>query len=316
MTRSLEDWFRKTHRQLPWRETYDPYHVWVSEVMLQQTQVDTALPYYERFLARFPTVETLARSSESEVLGLWSGLGYYSRARNFRAAAEQVMVEHGGELPNSHAALLKLPGIGRYMAGAIMSIAFNEPYPIVDGNVRRVLSRVNGWEQAKDAIIWEAADTAVHSGEPRIVNQAMMELGATLCTPKAPQCSACPWMRTCYAFRTGRQGELPAPRKRPKTIRVDLHAVIDRNQRGVLMRETDGLWEFPLFPKPPAESFEQIGTTRHSITHHRVHVQVYQGKLGRGSGYRRVKFDRLPVTSLTRKIYGIFQREDTKNTKS
>ena len=281
--------------------------------MLQQTQVDTALPYYERFIARFPTIETLARSKESEVLGLWSGLGYYNRARNFRSAAEQVMDEHGGNLPNSHSALLKLPGIGRYMAGAIMSIAFNEPYPIVDGNVRRVLSRLNGWRQAKEALIWKAADAVAHSGEPRIVNQAMMELGAVLCTPKAPQCPTCPWNTTCKAFRTGRPAELPVPRKRPKTIRVDLHAVIDRNQRGILMHETKGLWEFPTFPEPPARPFEQIGNTRHSITHHRVHVQVYRGKLGRRSGYRRVQFDTLPVTSLTRKIYRIFQHEDTKN---
>jgi A/G-specific adenine glycosylase len=312
---SLEDWFRKTHRPLPWRETYDPYHVWVSEVMLQQTQVDTVLPYYERFLARFPTVETLARSSETEVLGLWSGLGYYSRARNFRVAAQQVIDEHGGTLPRSHTALLALPGIGRYMAGAIMSIAFNEPYPIVDGNVRRVLSRVNGWKQVKEERIWEAADAVAHSGEPRIVNQAMMELGAVLCTPKAPQCPVCPWGKTCKAFRTGQQAEFPAPKKRPKTIRVDLHAVIDRNQRGILMREADGLWEFPSFPEPPAGSLEQIGSTRHSITHHRVHVQVYQGKLGRHPEYRRVRFDTVPITSLTRKIYEIFQHEATKNTK-
>ena len=304
------------HRQLPWRKSYDPYHVWVSEVMLQQTQVDTALPYYERFLARFPTIEILARSSEAEVLGLWSGLGYYSRARNFRAAAAQVMDEHGGELPDSHAALLQLPGIGRYMAGALMSIAFNEPYPIVDGNVRRVLSRVNGWEEVKDKTLWEAADAVAHSGEPRGVNQAMMELGATVCTPRAPRCSACPWNKICKAYRTGAQEDIPRPRKRPETIRVDLHAVIDSNQRGILMRETDGLWEFPSFPEAPAGSFELIGTTRHAITHHRVHVQVYRGKLGRRPGCKRVQFDALPVTSLTRKIYEIFQHEGTKNTKS
>ncbi len=308
MTRALEDWFRKTHRPLPWRETYDPYHVWVSEVMLQQTQVDTALPYYERFLQAFPTIETLAEASEAEVLQLWSGLGYYSRARNFRAAAEQVMAEHGGALPASHAALLALPGIGRYMAGAIMSIAFNAPYPIVDGNVRRVLSRINGWENAKDASVWEAAEAVAHSGEPRIVNQALMELGATVCTPKAPQCSACPWAKICNAFRTGRQETLPAPRKRPRTVRVDLHAVIDRNRRGILMRETAGLWEFPSFPEPPTGSFERIGTTRHTITHHRIHVQVYRGKLGQASGYRRVGFNNLAVTSLTRKIYNVFEK--------
>ena len=277
--------------------------------MLQQTQVDTVLPYYKRFLKRFPTLERLARSREDDVLGLWSGLGYYNRARNFRTAAITVMDEHEGQVPDSYPALLELPGIGRYMAGAIMSIAFNKPYPIVDGNVRRVLSRVNQWKDATNATLWAGADAMVRLGEPRVVNQALMELGATVCTPKAPNCKACPWKRRCEAFGTGQQESIPLPRKRAKTVRVDLTAVIDSNQRGVLMLENDGMWEFPTFPSLPAGSFEELGSCRHAITHHRVYVQVYHGKLGRRRNYRRVRFDGLPVTSLTRKIYHVFEKK-------
>ena len=275
--------------------------------MLQQTQVDTVLPYYRRFLERFPTLATLARAKEAEVLGLWSGLGYYSRARNFKAAVTRVMEEHEGRIPDSHKALLALPGIGRYMAGAIMSIAFNEPYAIVDGNVRRVLSRVNQWKDASNSTLWAAADAMVRLGEPRVVNQALMELGATLCTPRTPNCKVCPWKKRCEAFRTGQQESIPLPRKRAKTVRVDLTAVIDSNQRGVLMLEDDGMWEFPTFPSLPAGSFEEIGSCRHAITHHRVYVQVYLGKLGPRHNYRRVRFDDLPVTSLTRKIYNVYK---------
>ena len=307
MTSALEGWFRKVQRPLPWRQTYDPYHVWASEVMLQQTQVETVLPYYERFLKRFGTLRKLAKASEEDVLLLWSGLGYYSRARNFRAAARKVLKEHAGRIPASYDDLLELPGIGRYMAGAIMSIAFNEPYPIVDGNIRRILSRVNGWLEPKESMLWDAATQIVRSGEPRIVNQAMMELGATICRSKAPRCEKCPWMSGCYAFQTGWLEEIPAPRKRPKTVRVDLYAVIDRNQRGFLMCEAQGLWEFPTFPEPPAASFQKIGACRQSVTHHRVEVQIYEGKLGRGARYRRKKFDDLPVSSLTRKIYRVWK---------
>jgi A/G-specific adenine glycosylase len=307
-TRPLEAWFEAAHRPLPWRKTYHPYHVWVSEIMLQQTQVDTVIPYYERFLSRFSTIEELARATEDQVLQLWSGLGYYSRARNLKAAANRLVVEHGGCVPPSYEALLGLPGIGRYTAGAIMSIAFNQPYPIVDGNVRRVLSRFYGWEQTTDALVWGAARELVQSGQPRVVNQGIMELGATLCTPNAPQCLLCPWHTTCAAFETGRQEEIPAARKRPKTVRIDLHAVIDSSPRGVLMQEKKGLWEFPSFSSLPEKTLTAIGTCRHSITHHRVEVRVYAGKLPNRPGYRRVRFDGLAVTSLTRKIYEVYRK--------
>ena len=154
----LVQWFNESHRSLPWRETYDPYQVWVSEVMLQQTQVETVLPYFERFIQKFPSLRALARADEADVLHLWAGLGYYSRARNLLKAAREVVEAHNGELPSDYDSLIDLPGIGRYMAGAILSIAFNKPYPIVDGNVRRVLSRIHGWKEDNPPAMWEAAE--------------------------------------------------------------------------------------------------------------------------------------------------------------
>lgn len=308
-TEELSNWFATAQRDLPWRQAYAPYHVWLSEVMLQQTQVETALPYYARFLEKFPDIESLAAAPEGDVLALWSGLGYYSRARNLRRAAAQVVADHEGTLPGDYDLLIQLPGIGRYMAGAIMSIAFNEAYPIVDGNVRRILSRFNGWEDPKESALWEAATRIVMDGEPRVVNQAMMELGATVCTPRAPTCEECPWKPDCQAFSMGKQAEIPLPRKRQKTVRVDLYAVVDQNKNGFLMVEEKGLWEFPLLTEPPGEDFAKLGHCKHAVTHHRLEVTVYQGKMPRRKGYKRVRWEDVPVTSLTRKIYELRGRE-------
>jgi len=153
----LVSWFEENQRPLPWRASYDPYHVWVSEVMLQQTQVETALPYFERFIREFPSVQHLARAREERVLTLWAGLGYYRRAKNLMAAARLVVERHGGRIPSDYETLIELPGVGQYMAGAILSIAFNKPYPIVDGNVRRVLSRIYGWAEANPKALWDGA---------------------------------------------------------------------------------------------------------------------------------------------------------------
>jgi adenine-specific DNA glycosylase len=188
-----------------------------------------------------------------------------------------------------------------------MSIAFNKPFPIVDGNVRRVLSRLRGWTDAEDSAIWTAAEEVVRSGVPRVVNQAMMELGATCCTFRRPNCERCPWKGECVAYRTGRQAEIPAPRKRQKTLRVDLAAIVDRNRSGFLMREEQGMWAFPLMPEPPDSALRKVGHCRHSVTHHRLEVDVYSGSLANPGGYRRVRIDELPVTALTRKICRIFE---------
>jgi A/G-specific adenine glycosylase len=298
----LVSWFEENQRPLPWRATYNPYHVWVSEVMLQQTQVETALPYYDRFIREFPTVESLAGADEQRVLTLWAGLGYYRRAKNFMAAAKNLVKEHGGKIPSDYDALIALPGIGQYMAGAILSIAFNKPYPVVDGNVRRVLSRVYGWTEENPKKLWHAAGRLVQDAEPRVVNQAIMELGAKVCSFKSPRCLICPLQTSCAAFRTGMQDRIPAVKKRPATVHVHLFAIVCQRDDHYLMKNADGMWEFPMLNELPAGSFKQIGECKHTITHHRVDVSVYRGELS-NDGLEWKDVDTIPISSLTRKIW-------------
>ncbi len=304
MTGALVAWFEENQRDLPWRRTYDPYHVWISEVMLQQTQVETVLPYYARFLKEFPTLEALAIADEPKVLGLWAGLGYYSRARNLMAAAREIAARHGGRVPSDYDALIALPGVGRYMAGAILSIAFNKPYPIVDGNVRRVLSRIFGWTDENPKALWEAATRLAQSAEPRLVNQALMELGATVCSFKSPRCMVCPLQGECVAFKTGMQDRIPPAKKRPAAVHVRLCAIVQGTNGRYLMKCADGLWEFPMFAELPAGAFNEVGSCRHTITHHRISVTVYAGSLAQQNGYAWKEFENVPVSSLTRKIRG------------
>src|SRR5205823_2830126 len=226
--------------------------------MLQQTQVETALPYYERFIREFPDVAALATAPEERVLTLWAGLGYYRRAKNMMAAARVVVERHDGKIPSDYDALLDLPGIGQYMAGAILSIAFNKPYPIVDGNVRRVLSRVYGWVEENPKALWDAAARIVREAEPRLVNQAIMELGATVCSFKSPRCLICPVQSACVAFRTGMQDKIPPVKKRPATVHVHLFAVVHRKRNRYLMKSADGMWEFPMLAELPVGSFEKV----------------------------------------------------------
>jgi A/G-specific adenine glycosylase len=300
----LVSWFQENQRPLPWRESYDPYHVWVSEVMLQQTQVETALPYYERFISEFPTVEKLADAGEERVLKLWAGLGYYRRARNMMAAARLVVEKHRGQIPSNYDELMELPGIGQYMAGAILSIAFNKPYPIVDGNVRRVLSRVHGWTEENTKGLWSAArQLAASSPQPRIVNQALMELGATVCSFRSPRCLLCPIRSSCVASLTGLQHAIPPARKRPAAVRVHLFAVVYTKDDRCLMKPADGLWEFPTFSELPPGKFRRAGQCRHTITHHRLDVSVYEGILDNLDGLEWKDPRGVPVSSLSRKIF-------------
>jgi A/G-specific adenine glycosylase len=299
---SLVKWFEENQRPLPWRRTYDPYHVWVSEVMLQQTQVETALPYYERFITEFPTVAALAAADDQRVLSLWAGLGYYSRARNLLAAARVIAAEHNGVVPSNYDALRALPGIGQYMAGAILSIAFNQPYPIVDGNVRRVVSRINGWVEENTKELWRAAGDVVQCGEPRFVNQGLMELGAKVCSFRAPRCLLCPIQSLCVAFKTGMQTEIPRIRKRPNTIRMHVFAVLQQRRGRYLMKSANGLWEFPIFNELPAGEFTPLGKCRHTITHHRIEISVYSGVLPDSSDFQWQKPESVPLSSMTRKI--------------
>ena len=301
MLDSLVAWFQENQRPLPWRVSYDPYQVWVSEVMLQQTQVETALPYYERFIRELPNIESLAQADEQRVLTLWAGLGYYRRAKNLMAAAREIVAKHGGTTPSDYDVLIELPGIGEYMAGAITSIAFNKPHPAVDGNVRRVLSRLNGWTEDDPKILWEAAARLVRSAEPRLVNQALMELGAKVCSFKSPRCLICPVQSSCVAFRVGMQENIPPVKKRPATVHVHLFAVVHKRGAQYLMKPADGMWEFPTFAELPSGSFEKVGQCRHTITHHRLDVSVYKGALNE-HGYVWKDGQKIPMSSLTRKI--------------
>src|SRR6188474_3043738 len=268
MVEGLTVWFEENQRSLPWRSSYDPYHVWISEVMLQQTQVETVVPYFERWMAALPSVSALAEADEQTVLNLWAGLGYYSRARNLMAAAKLIESDHNGSLPADYEALRSLPGIGQYTAGAILSIAFNKAYPVVDGNVRRVLSRVYGWEEDSPKRLWDAAAMLVQRAKPRLINQAIMELGATVCSFKAPRCLVCPIQVECVAYKTGKQLEIPPVKKRPETVRIQLFAVLQAHNGRHLMKLSRGLWEFPMFSELPAGTLTRAGSCRHTITHH------------------------------------------------
>lgn len=301
---ALVQWFKENHRSLPWREAYDPYHVWVSEAMLQQTQVETALPYYAKFLAQFPTLKDLAEADEDEVLKRWAGLGYYRRARNLLAAARLVMERHHGAIPSEYEPLIALPGIGEYMAGAILSIAFNKPFPVVDGNVRRVLSRVHGWTEENPKGLLKEAGKLAQLAEPRMVNQALMELGATVCSFRSPRCLICPIHSFCIAFKTGMQARIPPVKKRHQTIRLQLFAVVQKKGNLYRMKLSEGMWEFPTFNELPDGAFTLSGSCRHTITHHLLTVHVYEGKLGRQVGLEWKDVNAVAVSSLTRKILG------------
>jgi A/G-specific adenine glycosylase len=219
------------------------------------------------------------------------------------AAARIVSEDYKGVIPDDYDKLLALPGVGRYMAGAILSIAFNKPYPIVDGNVRRVLCRINGWSDDEAKMLWEAATRLVQQGEPRSVNQAMMELGATVCSFRSPRCLICPVQTACAAYKTGLQETIPAVKKRPKTVHVHMIAVVQQDNGRCLMRQRDGLWEFPMFNEIPSGSLVKTGTCRHTITHHRLDVSVYTGMLEMSEGFEWRDVRTVPISSLTRKIF-------------
>ena len=252
LRRLLLEHYDAHRRDLPWRQNREPYRVWVSEIMLQQTRVETAIPYYDRWIERFPTVEALADVDEESVLKAWEGLGYYSRARNLHRSARLVRERFGGVIPQDSQSLKTLPGIGEYSAGAIASIAYGEVVPAVDGNVRRVLSRLFDLEDPTDASLRKRAGELVDPDRPGDWNQALMELGATVCTPRSPRCSACPLAGECRALAEGTQELRPAPRRRPRVRTVSYAVVVALNPAGeVLMvrRPRDGLlgglWEFP-----------------------------------------------------------------------
>jgi A/G-specific adenine glycosylase len=231
LRQQLLAWFRQFQRDLPWRRTKDAYRIWVSEIMLQQTRVAAVIPYYERFLERFPDVRALAEAPQEEVLRMWSGLGYYSRARNLQRAAQRIVAKHGGEFPRKPEDVLALPGVGAYTGAAVLSIAFGEKLAVLDGNVRRVLARLDAIRgDLREAKQWrglqQTADALLDRDEPGNWNQAMMELGATVCTPSSPQCLLCPAAEFCEARKLGLAEQLPEKRKKRETVEVSLAAAV------------------------------------------------------------------------------------------
>ncbi len=304
--RRLASWYQANRRALPWRKTRDPYRIWVSEIMLQQTRVAAVLEYYRLFLQRFPTVHHLVAASEAEVLAVWSGLGYYRRARMLHKAARVVVAEHDGRLPRTSSLLRKLPGIGRYTGNAIASIAFGEPVAAVDGNVERVLSRMGQSMLAGDAL-WNAAQGLLDPTAPGDFNQAMMELGATVCTPKKPSCRACPVMKYC-ASKSGIALSLTPPEKRVQRSaslllrrRAGKILLSRRANYGTLM---PGMWELPQLATAGAAS--PILKVRHSITITNWRVDVFPSGEAMPNQHLRwiaaSQAETLPLTGLTRKI--------------
>ena len=298
--KSVLAWYADHQRALPWRGVRDPYRVWVSEVMLQQTQVETVKPYYRRWLKRFPTLRALAAASQPEVLALWEGLGYYARARNFHRAAQKIVADHGGRIPRTVEGLLELPGVGRYTAAAIASIAFGADAAVLDGNVKRVLARAfNYMGEVKsprgEKDLWRLAESLVPAGRAGDYNQALMDLGATICAPRAPQCRLCPLHDLCLARQLGVQMERPVVRKRAPLPHHTLAAGVIRKPGRVLIvqRPPDqllgGLWAFPFGQPTKAESLARclrnaarrelglqikVGSPLTTLTHTYSHFQV------------------------------------------
>jgi A/G-specific adenine glycosylase len=336
--RALLAWFRKHARSLPWRARRDAYAIWVSEVMLQQTQVQTVVPYFQRFLRVFPTLESLARAPYEEVARLWSGLGYYRRAKMLHEAAQQAVKRFEGRFPLTYDDARTLPGVGHYTASAVLSIAYGTPLAVLDGNVARVMARMNGLRgnlhQGKfRRDVERQLARLLPESNAREFNQAMMELGQTVCTPQSPRCGECPVQTHCAARRHGKAEDYPSPRpRRAAEIQYMAAAVIRRNGRVALVRGLeDGLledlWNFPAaFGHSPKEAGERLrtklrllakdailsgskfGSLKHSITYRSIHVDLYAGEIKRRGKSVKLRWVALPelrqaaVSQLARKI--------------
>lgn len=313
-------WYDAHARDLPWRRTRDPYRIWLSEIMLQQTRVAAVIPYYERFLERFPTVQALANAPEQEVLTAWAGLGYYSRARNLRKAARQI----GDSFPGTYEALRELPGVGDYTAAAIASIAFDLPRAVLDGNVMRVLARLNNdpGDVASPATrrrLQQNADALLDRRNPGRFNQALMELGATVCLPRDPRCVVCPVAKHCAALQQGRQNELPVKLRKARAVAEMRTIWIVRNRGRILMRQVDagskrlaGFWELPEV-LPGGQPGEPLGEFRHAIVNHRYLCRVLMGTVSRApQGLHWIAAGNLksiPLTTMARKALALADRK-------
>jgi A/G-specific adenine glycosylase len=338
---ALLDWFATTARDLPWRRTLDPYAIWVSEIMLQQTQVKTVIPYWERWMRELPDVSALAAAPEQRLLKLWEGLGYYTRVRNLQKAAQHITATHNGQFPRAFDDVLALPGVGRYTAGAISSIAFNAPTPILDGNVIRVLTRLfaiteNPRDKATNEHLWQLAARLVEaasapsslitnhsshflSGPCSALNQSLMELGATICTPQNPQCLPCPVRAHCAAHREGRVDELPNLGPRATATSREFHTFIVERDGKLLVTQRPagvvnaGLWEFPNLEVTgqrgtPAASLKQLlqvtahceplCEVKHSITRYRITQRAFTVRLKQTPAAIASQAQWLPVPEL------------------
>lgn len=336
----LLHWFRTHKRDLPWRASRDPYRVWIAEVMLQQTRIAAVMPYYQRFLERFPAVESLARARLAEVLKLWSGLGYYSRARNLHRAAKEIVLHHGGKFPRELDSALELSGIGRYIAAAVLSIAYDTPLAVLDGNVARVLARLRAlrgdireprrWrELTKTTQDWLAC------GSPSDWNQGLMELGEMICTPVNPRCKICPVSKWCRACKLGLTRKIPAPRIQRTPVRMEIAAAILRDPRGrtLLVKDTGAhdqvlfsrMWQFPAVQvarDPQTELkkhllstlglrdfvLEALPTARHAVTFRNITLLPFLARVEKLPQLPRTRIlalknlGHLPISSATLKI--------------
>ncbi|HZT71312.1 MAG TPA: A/G-specific adenine glycosylase [Terriglobia bacterium] len=336
--RALLRWYRSRSRDLPWRRSTSPYSVWVSEVMLQQTQIDTVIPYYKKFLEAFPTIDRLAHAPLERVLELWSGLGYYRRAHNLHQAAQEIMEKHDGRFPADLKHAQSLPGVGDYTARAVLSIAYNQPYAVLDGNVARVMARLLAQRGSLTQTrfrraVEEVLDFLLSRRSPGDFNQALMELGQTVCLPRSPRCLSCPLRSWCKAFKLRKPEQFPQPKPRRQSENLCMAAaILHHNQRVLLWRGLgdgllDGLWNFPsamgrssgealdllreklreALGSPPALA-RTARELRHNITHRSIRVQVYTAEFKRNmhaDGLRwfdQQTIERAAVSQLARKI--------------
>jgi A/G-specific adenine glycosylase len=338
--RRLLTWFRAHQRDLPWRASRDPYRVWVAEVMLQQTRIAAVMPYYHRFLRRFPHVKCLARASQDDVLKLWSGLGYYSRARNLHRAAKEIVEQHGGRFPRDLEAALRLPGIGRYTAAAVLSIAHDVPLAVLDGNVARVLARLGAiGGDLRAPRRWQSlaatAQQLLDSEAPGDWNQALMELGETICAPQTPRCQSCPVSRYCRAYSQGVVAQIPAPQRKRASVQIKIAAAIllDPQDRTLLVRDPGAhdhvlfsrLWQFPAIEVAqhaqaelekhlratlqiaPA-ALEALPNSRHGVTYRSIQLFPFLAHVPRLPKRPRTRIvalaslSHLPISSATRKL--------------
>jgi A/G-specific adenine glycosylase len=358
LRRRLLAWFVTHQRDLPWRRSRDPYHVWISEIMLQQTQVATVGNYFDRFIHRFPNVCRLAAADETDVLRAWEGLGYYRRARQLHAASKQIVCEYGGRFPDDAAKLQKLPGIGRYTAGAIASIAYGARYPILEANTVRLFSRLiayrgNPHTQTGQRPLWRFAEELLPQKRMAEFNQALMELGALVCTPSEPKCAKCPLSTLCVAYSRGLQHQIPLRKPRPVYTELREAAVIVRKNGSVLLRRCGeaerwaGLWDFPRFAVEshgPLFAGDELATKvesqtgiacapgallktmRHGVTRYRITLECYNAEYV-GGGIRSarnssvrwlpiVELPTIPLSTTGRRIANLLRAVSEKSGRS